>query len=459
MLEHVQATRSFAQSPALKAILVGILTALLLIPLGMVMALIHEREGTRDAAEVEVSQKWGAQQTLGGPVLLVPYLTRAVDANGQSQIVTAHATLLPRSLQIEGELTPEVRYRGIFEVPLYTVELRVSGTFAPEELSELSIPETDLLWQDAVLSVGIPDPRGIRQTVTLFWDETERDFEPGAGTGSVFPSGIHVGIGEHLDGSADGSAIPTHAFHFALALHGSRHLAFVPMGQDTRIRLVSAWPSPSFTGAFLPDDRSVGAEGFSAEWQLYYLGRSYPQRWTTGEVDYSVVEASAAGVDLLLPVDTYLKSMRSAKYGVLFLVATFGAYFLFEILGRSRIHPFQYLLVGSALVVFYVLLLSLSEHLGFDLAYGLAAVATLGLILGYSSFILRRAARLAGLGALLGGLYVFLYVLLQLEDLALLLGSIGLFLALAAVMWITRRVDWYALHAELEAATDGSQEI
>ena len=142
--------------------------------------------------------------------------------------------------------------------------------------------------------------------------------------------------------------------------------------------------------------------------------------------------------------------MRSAKYGILFLVVTFGAYFLFEILGRSRIHPFQYLLVGAALVVFYVLLLSLSEHVGFDLAYGLATLAILGLILGYSSFILGRAERLLGLGALLSGLYVFLYVVLQLEDLALLLGSIGLFLALGAVMWITRRVDWYALQEELE---------
>lgn len=447
MLENVQENRSRGQSPVLKAILVAVLIGLLLLPLGMVMALIHEREATRKAAEREVSEKWGAQQTVGGPVLLVPYLIRAVDANGKSQIVTAHATVLPRSLEIEGELTPEIRYRGIFEVPLYTVELRVAGTFAPEEISELSIPATDILWGDAVLSVGIPDPRGIRQSVTLGWDGTELGFEPGAGTGSLFPSGIHVGIGDLR--SASGELVP-HAFQFALTLNGSRHIAFIPAGRDTRLRLASAWPSPSFTGAFLPDSRTVTADGFSAEWQLFYLGRSYPQRWKAGEVDPGVVHASAAGVDLVLPVDTYLKSMRSAKYGVLFLIATFGAYYLFEILGRSRIHPFQYLLVGAALVVFYVLLLSLSEHVRFDLAYGLAAAATLGLILGYSRFILGGAGRLAGLGAGLVGLYLFLYVLLQLEDLALLLGSIGLFLALASVMWVTRRVDWYALQNELE---------
>jgi inner membrane protein len=453
MQKNVHENRNHGQSPVLKAALVGILIGLLLVPLGMVMALIHEREATRSAAEEEVSDKWGAQQTVGGPVLLVPYLTRALDANGKSQIVSAHATLLPRSLEIAGDLTPEIRYRGIFEVPLYTVQLRLSGTFAPEEISELSIPATEILWRDAVLSVGIPDPRGIRQTVTLRWDETELDFEPGSGAGSVFPSGIHVDIGEHV-GSATGELAP-HAFRFELALNGSRHLAFVPVGRDTRLRLASSWPSPSFTGAFLPDRRTVTADGFTAEWELFYLGRSYPQRWKAGEVPPGVVQASAAGVDLVLPVDEYLKSMRSAKYGVLFLVVTFGSFFLFEILGRAKIHPFQYLLVGAALVVFYVLLLSLSEHVGFNFAYGLAAIATLGVILGYSSFILGRAHRLVGLGAILGGLYLFLYVLLQLEDLALLLGSIGLFLALAAVMWITRRVDWYALQEELESSPPG----
>jgi hypothetical protein len=191
MQKNVHENRNHGQSPVLKAALVGILIGLLLVPLGMVMALIHEREATRSAAEEEVSDKWGAQQTVGGPVLLVPYLTRALHANGKSQIVSAHATLLPRSLEIAGDLTPEIRYRGIFEVPLYTVQLRLSGTFAPEEISELSIPATEILWRDAVLSVGIPDPRGIRQTVTLRWDETELDFEPGSGAGSVFPSGIH----------------------------------------------------------------------------------------------------------------------------------------------------------------------------------------------------------------------------------------------------------------------------
>jgi inner membrane protein len=425
------------QSPVLKSFLVGALIVLLLIPLGLVGGLIHERQGTRAEAEQEVSEKWGSRQILGGPVLLVPYVVRITDANGKTHVSTAHATLLPRRLDIEGDLTPEIRYRGIFEVPLYRARLRFAGEFALEELEPLKIPQEDLRWDEATLSVGVPDPRGIRETVRLLFNGAELDFEPGAGTGSVFPSGIHARVGAPPQASA---------FSFELALNGSSHLGFVPVGQDNRVTLGSSWPDPSFTGAFLPNARTVTPDGFEAEWQLYYLGRSYPQQWKPGEVDLNRLHASAAGVDLILPVDEYQKSMRSVKYGILFLVLTFGTYFLYEVLGRLRIHPFQYLLVGFALVLFYVLLLSLSEHIGFDAAYAAAAVATIGLIAGYSGFVLKQLSRVAGIGALLSGLYLYLYVLLQLEDYALLLGALGLFAALAAVMWITRRVDWYALH-------------
>lgn len=442
MLEANEEPRSFRPSPVLKAILIGVLIALLLIPLGMVMALIHDRQGTRDAAEQEVSAKWGSPQCLGGPILLVPYLVRTPDANGKIRVNISMATLLPRRLEIDGELLPEVRYRGIYEVPLYAARLDFQGSFELDELSELNVPEADVRWDDAVLSVGIPDPRGIRQTATLHWNEAQLDFEPGAGTGSLFPSGIHARVGGLLGASPSGSR----PFQFELALNGSRELTFVPVGQDTHARLASTWPDPSFTGAFLPETRNVTEGGFTADWQLFYLGRSYPQQWKAGEVDESLLRASAAGVDLLLPVDEYQKSMRSAKYGVLFLVLTFGAYFLFETLRRLRIHPFQYLLIGFALVLFFVLLLSLSEHVGFDGAYAIAATGTVLLIVGYSAFVLGGASRVAGIGALLGGLYLYLYVLLQLEDYALLLGALGLFATLASVMWITRRVDWYQLH-------------
>jgi inner membrane protein len=442
MLEQPQEVPSFLRSPILKSVLVGILILLLLAPLAMVGGLIHERQETREEAEREVSGKWGSSQTLAGPVLLVPYVVRTTDEKGRTHVTTSHATLLPRKLEIEGDLAPEIRYRGIYEVPLYAAALDFRGEFALDELEPLGIPPGDVRWADATLSVGVPDPRGIRETVRLAWNGSELDFEPGAGTGSVFQSGIHARVGEHL-GAGPALAQP---FRFELALNGSSHLSFVPVGQDTQVKLSSVWPDPSFTGAFLPNSRSVTPDGFTADWKLYYLGRSYPQQWKRGDVDSGMLLTSAAGVDLILPVDEYQKSMRSAKYGILFLVLTFGAYFLFEVLGRLRIHPFQYLLVGFALVLFYVLLLSLSEHVGFAAAYAAASLATIALIVAYSGFVLASASKVSGMAALLVGLYVYLYVLLQLGDYALLLGAVGLFAALATVMWITRRVDWYALH-------------
>jgi inner membrane protein len=429
------------QSPVVKALLVGVIVILLLIPLMMVRGLIDERSGTRSAAEAEVSAKWGGAQNLGGPILVVPYIVRTLDSTGRIEISTMYATLLPRALEIDGEMTPEIRYRGIYAVPLYSARLAFRGEFRPEDLAALRIPEADARWQEAVLSVSVPDLRGLRQSVRLAWGDSEIDFEPGAGAGSCFSSGIHARVGERSP-SSPGSPI---SFDFDLQLNGSGQLTFLPFGQDTRVTLASTWPSPSFMGSFLPDTRTVTADGFTAEWRLFYLGRSYPQQWRAGEVDPNLVTASAAGVSLFLSVDQYQKSMRSAKYGILFLALTFGAYFLFEVVSRLRIHVFQYLLIGFALVLFYVLLLSLSEHIGFDQAYAVAATATIALISGYSAFVLPGLRHAAGIGMLLSGLYGYLYVLLQLEDYALLLGAAGLFLTLAAVMWITRRVDWYAL--------------
>jgi inner membrane protein len=426
------------QSPVLKALLVGAIVLLLLIPLAMVQGLIEERSGTRGAAEAEVSARWGGPQNLGGPILVVPYIVRARDYRGQVEVSTSYATVLPRKLEIQGEMTPEIRYRGIYAVPLYSAGLAIRGEFRPDDLAALRIPEADVRWQDALLSMGVPDLRGLRQSVRLAWGDSEIDFEPGAGVGSFFSSGIHARVGERL--SINGST----SFAFDLQLNGSGQLTFLPFGQETHATLASRWASPSFIGSFLPDTRTVTADGFDAEWRLFYLGRSYPQQWRAGEVDSNLVTASSAGVSLFLSVDQYQKSMRSAKYGILFLALTFGAYFLFEVVSRLRIHPFQYLLIGVALVLFYVLLLSFSEHVGFDRAYAVAAAATIALISGYSGFVLRGIRHAAGLGVLWSGLYGYLYVLLQLEDYALLLGALGLFLTLSAVMWITRRVDWYA---------------
>jgi inner membrane protein len=425
------------------AALVGFLILVLLIPLAMVQGLIDERRATRDAAEREVSEKWGGPQNLGGPTLIVPYRYQVPDAKGGLRTCTGQAAFLPEVLEIRGEIEPEIRYRGIYEVPLFTARLAFRGSFAPPDFTALKIPPSDVSWEDAIVSAGISDMRGIREAVRLDWDQVALDFGPGAGSGSVFPAGVHARVGQPNRAGLD----KAHNFAFELELRGSKQLTFLPLGRETRLSLASSWPSPSFMGAFLPDARTVTASGFTADWRLFYLGRSYPQQWTQNQIALNQLSQSSAGVSLELVVDSYLKSTRSAKYGILFLALTFGTFFLFESLKRLAIHPFQYLLVGFALVLFYLLLLSISEHASFGTAYLMAAAATIALIGGYTAYVLQARGRVIGMTTLLGGLYGYLYVLLQLEDYALLLGAVGLFVCLAAVMWITRKVDWYALRA------------
>jgi inner membrane protein len=437
----VQEISAFVQSPILRAAAIGILILVLLIPLTVVGGLVSERESTRNAVEMEVAEKWGGSQSLIGPILSIPYRYRIQGPNREVIVQTGQARFLPSSLEIEGEVRPEIRYRGIYEVALYEVGLAFSGEFERPDLGRFKIAPEDVLWDEAVLLVGIPDLRGIKGAIAARWGEESASFEPGTAGAGICASGIHARV-PRLDRHAPGDRIP---FSFELRLNGSRELRFSPLGRETRLSLASSWPSPSFSGQFLPDTREVTPQGFSANWNISYLTRPFPQEWRDHEVAAELLTQWTAGVNLFRPVDSYAKTSRTTKYGILFLFMTFAVYFLFEILGRIRIHPFQYLLVGFALCLFYLLLLSLSEHLGFGRSYLVASAAIVGLISAYSGSVLRSLSRAAAIGAGLAGLYGYLYVLLQLEDYALLLGSLGLFALLAAAMALTRKVDWYAV--------------
>jgi len=440
-----------------KVVFVGFLILVLLIPLVMIQSLVYERKERQEAASRGVMQTWGSEQTVGGPVLTVPYQTRRVEYVAEGKPVTRTEThfayFLPDHLEVEGRVDPEVRYRGIYRVPLYQVALSVKGRFAPPDLSARRIPEADVLWEDAFLSVGIPDPRAIKETVVLSWDQAPLTFGPGKAQNRVFGSGIEVTV----PGLRPAGAGTAHAFAFNLNLAGSRQLHFVPAGKETHVALTSTWPTPSFSGAYLPATRAVTGQGFTARWKVLYLGRQYPQHWVDNEVPANTVTASAFGVDLLFAVDTYQTATRSVKYGALFILLTFMAFFLFEVLSDMRIHPIQYLLVGFALCLFYLLLLSLSEHLRFGPSYAAATAGTVLLIAGYSVAVLRNRGRAAAMAAQIAGLYGYLYILLQAEDYALLLGSLGLFLILGVVMFITRKVDWYALGAPRPRGGEGAK--
>ena len=447
------------KSVTLKLFTIGILILFLLIPVSMVTSLIFERENIRDEAVREVSSKWGMSQTLAGPVISVPYESVRQDQDGKPAITRGYVHFLPDSLRFEGQVEPQKRYRGIYVVVLYNAQLQVSGHFDGFNTAALGVPETDIKWADALFTFGISDMKGMKAAVPVSVNGSIHQFGPGTVSNDLLPSGAHFPIA-----LADGAASKLD-FSFPLNLNGSADLYFTPFGKTTIAKLQSPWADPSFEGAFLPDERTVSDTGFLAQWQVLQLNRNYPQQ---GEGPYiggrkyeddsgyyyntNLRESTNAfGLRLLLPIDEYQKTMRSAKYAAFFVLITFLVFFFIEVLNRKRLHPIQYILVGAAIVLFYVLLLSISEHLKFNAAYLLGCLAILSLITTYCYFILNNLRLTLMVFAILVILYGFFYSLLQLQDYALLLGSLGLLLILAAIMYLTRHIDWYNLGGDEEA--------
>ncbi len=447
--------RRFRDSIAVKISVIGGLILMLLIPLGMVSSLVSERQSRQKEATKEVAESWGRPQTLAGPVLTVPYLVHIKNAKGLDiGTQTYWVRFLPETLKIEGNVESERRNRGIFEVAVYRTGLHWTGTFQRPSFETWRVDPKDILWRDAYLAIGVPDMRGITSGVGLTWGNRTLQLVPGGAEDELWHSGLKVGIPDLEAGKAG----MLYTFAFDLAVNGSEELSFLPLAKETTVALKSNWPSPSFCGEFLPAKRTVRAAagfdamrmvhaaGFDALWNVSWFGRGYPQQWRTSEAKEqapaAALNASAFGVQLFQPVDSYQMTERSTKYAALFLVLTFLTFFLYEQFNPFSLHPVQYLLVGFALCLFYLLLLSISEHAPFGLAYLAAAAATVLLIGGYSAAILHGALRALLMTFVLGTLYGYLYVLLQLEDYALLLGAAGLFLILALVMYLTRRIDW-----------------
>ncbi len=430
---------SIRNSVGFKMILIGILTLILLIPAEMVSSLIRERQQRRNSVIAEITEKWGRAQVIAGPILSIPYLhSTSKDRDGNVRKTIKHIHLLPESLNIVGEIVPSIRYRSIYEAVLYNSDLRAEGHFSFDVLSELDIPDTDIHWESAFVSIGVSDMIGIKDEIVASLNGETRSMNPGLLSNEVLESGVSGRI--KLSPS-----VRQLDFSFRLKLNGSEEISFVPIGMNTKVNLKSEWESPSFSGTFLPESRTIGSEGFKAEWRVLHLNRNYPQVWA--DQQHNIYD-SAFGVRLFLAVDIYQQSMRTAKYAFLFLLLTFTTFFFMEVLNRNRVHPIQYLLIGLALLIFYTLLLSISEHLSFGWAYLISSVATIAAITFYSVNILGNKKVIATLTGILTILYSYLYLLLQVEDYALLLGSVGLFLVLMAVMFLTRRIDWYSLKFE-----------
>ena len=432
-----------------------------MIPLELIRNSIFERKDRRTEVEYEVGNAWGRPQKFIGPVLAVPYRINHMRNDTIVSTDIRRAFFFPDDLNINSELIPEIRYRSIYEVILYNLDLKVEGTFAMPDFSQWKIDNKDVIWEEACIAIGISDMRGIMKELEFRWNDSPMIFKPGNRDIDIVGSGMHVLLPDLIDSdsseeNADGAVgliIPDSnkkfSFAFNLQVNGSREFSVVPIGKQNNINMHSEWPDPSFYGSYLPNSREIDENGFNASWALTYFGRNFKQDWKESEVSSAIVneiQGTDLGVILMMPVDYYAKVSRSAKYGILFIALTFVIYFLVEILGSIRIHPMQYLLVGSALALFYLILLSLSEHINFLASYISASAAVILLISIYSGTITKSKKRGLVLGGFLVMLYGYLYVLLQLQDYSLLLGSVALFVILAIFMMSTRKVNWYELN-------------
>jgi inner membrane protein len=418
----------------IKGLIIGVLAILLLIPAFFVQGLVKEREERQKEAFNEVSSKWANRQNIAGPILVIPYSRSATDNNGKPVIIKSFAYFLPDKLNIESTVRPEKRYRGIYQVMLYTSSTRLSGSFSSLPIQKLNLASTDLQWDQAYICLNINDAKGLKDELQVNWNGKVLSLTPSYINNAVFKEGFMAPV--NLSATEAEAGIN---FSSQVNINGSEQLLFTPVGKLTTVKLQSNWPDPSFTGNQLPDTSEIKKSGFTATWKSLSHTRNFPQAWKDDSYN---LNAASFGADLFIPVNGYQKTMRSVKYAILCILLTFTAFFLIETNNRRSVHPVQYALIGFALILFYTLLLSFSEYIGFNGAYAVAGLATVGLITWFVKGLLQSIKLSMLLTFVLLLLYSYIFTILQLEDYALLLGSVGLFLTLAVVMYYSRKIKW-----------------
>lgn len=431
-----------------KIVLVSVITILLALGLNQVQYLVNERLARRDGVVQEIAASTAQAQTLVGPLVVVPF-TRIVKVEKPSPKKEGGVVVVEEQREDQLYLTPieldaqttigtERLKRGLHHAFVFSTHTSLRGRFATESTLVKPGPNERIVYATPRVILGVADPRGLMRVSALRWEE--RNLEPLPGTGEAnLANGIHAPLG-----FVDPAHPWTAEFSLDLELRGTQAFDMVPVGDATRIRITGSWPHPSFYGPFLPETREVRSDGFTAAWATTRLATDIQHR-LDAYLRHGGAPQPGVGVRFVDPADQYAQTDRSIKYGLLFIGLTFAAFFLFEILKRWSIHPLQYGFTGAALVLFYLLLLALSEHLAFGVAYAIGAGGCVALLTYYVAHVLGGVRRGLAFGGLVACVFGLLYVLISLEDHALLAGSLSLFAALAVVMIATRKVDWYRL--------------
>ncbi len=430
------ATQAPHKSPTrvmIKAFITGFLILAMLIPTFFIMHLVEEREQRQKDVVLEVSNKWAKAQTFSGPYIAIPYNEQAISDDNKLAYVKKTIVLLPEDLQVNGVLYPEERKRSIYTVLLYKTALVATGNFTITVPPGIDVANLQL--NEAKLCVGVNDFKGIEEKVSVVFNNQRYNLSPGIPTQMIDEAGLSCSVPL----TADLFAKPVQ-FSMNLKIRGSSQLSFAPLSGNSTFQLSSKWRSPSFDGTSLPTERKVSDSGFTAKWT--FNKANLPFTTFLKDVKFDK-QALSFGVSMLQPADQYAKTMRSVKYAILFIGLTFALFFIVESFQNRPVHPVQYILVGMALVIFYTLLLSLSELIMFDNAYYISASATILLITLYAKGHFGSWKTASIFAFVLTMLYSFTFVLIQLEDTALLVGSIGLFTVLALVMYASRGINWY----------------
>jgi inner membrane protein len=424
--------------------IIAVLVAIMTIPLGMVSDIVNERSHLYSSVVREIANTWGHQQNISGPVLIIPYSEKFItekiltDKDGnerkidKTNYVQRTAIVLPEELSIKGNLKGEQRQRGIYKSLVYYADISLKGHFSRPDIKGLSTHIDKIHWDQAWFSLGISDTRAINKVSALHWNTLKTDFEPGTRIVNIIKNGFHapLSISEKSN---------NYEFSLKLNIKGSQGFYFKPFGKTTNVVVTSDWPHPSFQGNVLPDEHNISENGFTANWSIPHLARNYPQLWTLEAQQFDINEFKA-GVNLFESVSLYSQIIRAIKYGILFLLLTYITFLIFELGIKHRLHIVQYGIIGLALSMFYLTLLSVAEHTNFFNAYLAAATLIITMITLYAFAAIRNIRRTVLIALLLTGLYSILYLLLNLQDYALLAGTILLLAILAIIMYFTRNI-------------------
>ena len=425
-----------------KGAIIGIIILVLQIPSYYVTELVKEREARQKEAIAEVGSKWAGRQNIIGPVLVVPYWETIMNSGVAQNKAKRLAYFLPKELKIDATVTPQEKYRGIYKVMLYNSVVNLKGSFNDIQPQKLGIMPEDMIWNEASIHMSISDNKGLNDEVKLTVNDTTLITSPfdadNAKTGSLFAP-------LPLASAEDAKHL---AFSSQLSMNGSEQLLFTPAAKLTTVNLSSSWPHPSFSGSSLPQTSDIKDGGFTATWKSMGHKQAFPQQWKgdafniTNHPTTNSIASAAFGADLFVPVSGYQKTMRSVKYSFLCLLLTFAAFFLIETTNKKSAHPFHYGLIGVALILFYTLLLSFSEYMGFNSSYIIASVFTIALIAWFVKGILTSGKLAVLIATVLMLLYGYVFTILQLQDYSLLLGSMGLFITLGVIMHFSKKIQW-----------------